>query len=333
MIGILTYSYFRNYGARLQAYSLKNAVEKHTNKDVEFIIPVNINLNHKLFQAPPGDYYMIPVNTDRKNCTDWGCHSPIDNATIRRISDCINDRYDTIIVGSDEIWREPDTIFFLNNNIKCKKIALAPSSFQSINKSFTIKLAEIFKGYDLITYRDNFTKDFLNKHGCNNCNFLPDPAFLFQDDSIDLNVPGINNSDKKIVLTSAYNNKSSTIQYIIEYYKSLGYLALDINELDIKDYSDWYKAHGQADVCITDKFHGSISCFKNKTKVLGVNIRPAKFSKIQDLFDRFNMGQYVISSMPNNLDELVNSQDMSSIESTINKFKENWSDTLTSLSL
>lgn len=61
-IGILTYSYFNNYGAQLQAECLYKAINSTLNYDSEFIIPVNLQLKGQ-FKEPPGAWTSVSIRT------------------------------------------------------------------------------------------------------------------------------------------------------------------------------------------------------------------------------------------------------------------------------
>lgn len=337
-IGILTYSYINNYGAQLQAECLYKAINSTLNYDSEFIIPVNLQLKGR-FKEPPGKYYLVPIKTKNKG-VDCDHHMPVDIETKRKIHKHLEERYDIIIVGSDEILRCPDTVFWLPNDMKCKKIMLAPSCFSVQKEEFKIDAKQCLEDFDILTYRDEITKKFYNsKQISREYTFCPDPSFICNINhklSSELVDQFACDKNEKILLLSLYKIKTPTVDRLVEHYQNLGFKIINIKSLKIKNHMDWFALHGLATICITDKFHGTISCLLNKTKVIGVeSTRDPQYSKMKDLYNRFNLLDLYLQKkqkIPHDIDRLIADYDFDNIDQTVRKFNNIWSKILVKVS-
>lgn len=329
-IGILTYSYIRNTGAKLQSECIYKEIEATFDCDVEFIIPVDLEFKN-YFTEPPGKYYKVPIKKPN-NRVSTEVLSPVDTEIKTRIFKHLDERYDIIIVGSDEILRCPNTVFWLDNNMKCKKIMLAPSCWNAQEKQFKIDVKQCLQDFDILTHRDEATKNFYNsKEIDSEFAFCPDPTFIGNINhklSPKLADKFSTLKEKKILFLSLYK-RTPIVNRLIKHYENQDFKVIDIDSLNAENHKDWFVMHSLPSLCVTDKFHGTISCLLNKTKVIGIeSARDPQYSKMKDLYHRFDILDLYFQkneNIPRNIDRLITDYDFDSIDQTIQKFNDIWS--------
>lgn len=322
-IGILTYHYVINDGAILQAYSLSNALKKfYYNDKVEIINYSFLRLecsyllnilakkpNIKAIIKEISRYINLKIFI-RKNLALSNRKLVTDNH--EKALAFIKEKYNLIIIGSDEVFytsRQPfPNIYWLDPKLKCKKIAFAVSANRTdINKLTNEKIWMKYslEGFDFISVRDNHTFNLIKSLNIKNIKKImkaPDPTFIYQikktnviekliNSGINLNKPilGIILSDKKL---------SAAIK---RYYKKKGYqiIALSIfnsyadinlyNKINPFEFADVFRYFT---FCITDGFHGTIFCLKNKIPFISVDhsdIYLKSESKIYSLLKDFSL--------------------------------------------
>ena len=329
-IGILTYSYIRNYGAKLQSECIYKEIQATFDCDVEFIIPVDLEFKN-YFTEPPGKYYKVPIKKPN-NRVGTEVLSPVDTEIKTSIFKHLDERYDIIIVGSDEILRCPDTVFWLDNSMKCKKIMLAPSCWNVQEKNFKIDAKQCLQDFDILTYRDETTKNFYNsKEIDSEFTFCPDPTFIGNINhklSPKLADKFSAFKGKKTLFLSLYK-RTPTVNRLVKHYENQDFKVIDIDSLNLENHKDWFIIHGLPSLCVTDKFHGTISCLLNKTKVIGIeSARDPQYSKMKDLYNRFDILDLYFQkneNIPHDIDRLIADYDFDSIDQTIQKFNNIWS--------
>lgn len=297
-IGILTYQRSINYGAFLQSYCLAKYVNHivGSRADVE-IIDYTSKLSYQSYNRLlyQGNYkinewkkrigferssFLLPLSREYL-CSD---NLPDIEDFIRR------QKYDVIIVGSDEVWkidgmRGFPTAYWLNFDLgKCKKMAYAVSSRTSLNKiDFQKKkyISDSVKKFCYLGARDPMTANLIEQLSGKTMELNCDPAFLlsFHYDKIayreKLNkkyrlkkgqkLLGIMIPDSKLVRRI---RKEMGKQYVIvALYDS--HEEADINMSGINPF-EWVKILGCLDFLITDRFHGTVFAIKMNIPFLAI---------------------------------------------------------------
>lgn len=191
-IGILTHQYINNYGAFLQAYALREAVaEMFPDDQVEIINYMNVK--HSLINI----LGWFRFYKDRENFKAWKqkIRVPRNFSNARKnqmvmspvcftLNQVNKQRYDCILVGSDEVWNFKDKKS--NNPIKfgigleCSKlIAYAPSVGKSEYSSELPKyVTEGLNKFKAISARDQLTFELVSKVVGKEPTIVLDPTFL-----------------------------------------------------------------------------------------------------------------------------------------------------------
>lgn len=197
-IGILTYHRSINYGAVLQAISLKDALSNIYDAKVN-IIDVS---------------YKKPYARDRP-IASWlrPARIPLRIIQNRKFNDFLNQNgsltqgflltdntlemreyikrqgFDFLVVGSDEVWkfnnlRPHENIYWLNSVGECQKMSYAASAngtrFHEITDSQRALIRKALEDFKLISVRDETTYKFLRECGVDKEIIISnDPALLF----------------------------------------------------------------------------------------------------------------------------------------------------------
>jgi polysaccharide pyruvyl transferase WcaK-like protein len=196
-VGILTMSRAHNYGAELQAYSLKCAINK-LGDNAEFI-----NYSSQSQQIMYGIFargarlYSITKNVQniihiKKRMKNYRCSMQFGNKYLDNNKDIIKtiqelekdcNKYDLIIVGSDQMWNTKLSDYDINNfmpfKTTCNKIALSVSlgdeiPFTNLNE---MKFLELIRDFKSISVRERSSSDYLCSKGIS-CIATVDPCFL-----------------------------------------------------------------------------------------------------------------------------------------------------------
>lgn len=323
-IAIFTYHRSHNYGAFLQAYSLSHALNKLEDVDCEII---NYNLlkedtvyKKKKWKRP---IYLKDFLKQEKMFCNMQKYQLLSGDLLldddyEKILDYANEKYDLIIVGSDEIWRIGSrgfpNVYWLPKQSNCKKISYAASGRMNVDNLTAeqqIKMKELYTEFDYIGVRDTATQVMVEtlcpeKVVYRNC----DPSFLydeFKDKNIlkkyicnKWNIP----INKKLIAVM-YDRPSviSILRKLLgkEYY----FLCVtrpmwnaDKNLVFVNVF-DWVDILGGVDYLISSYFHGMLFALNQNTPFSVIDRRATRnnletsklfdFLSYENMRDRYNM--------------------------------------------
>lgn len=203
-VGIITFHAAHNYGSVLQAYALKNAVEKlGCNSEI-----INFRTERQKDQYTPltkrkglkyvvkNSYFLLHYKS-RKNkylkfeefiSENLINESQIEYASLSELKQNVPN-YDYFISGSDQIWNtapnDADMSYFLpfvNNKVK---IAYAPSFGQIGDIKHRDDIAQYLCDYDFLSVRESFGQSLIKDLTDKTVPILPDPTLLIEPDNWD----------------------------------------------------------------------------------------------------------------------------------------------------
>ena len=331
-IGILTYFSSHNYGAFLQAYALRAAIEEYTGETVEIInyrSPKEVafysglinrpSLNPKRFFEQTKKYLFDKklYNTFERSIEVFQKKSVSELVTddLAEINNFISNQYDLLISGSDEIWKTDGFRGFPNAYwfpyIEGRKFSYAASSRNDI-KQLTYdtieKIRTFLKDYEYIGVRDRKTLELVSSIlGSDNKVFLNcDPTFLFNFNTDSVNGKRLLrkrfhvNTNKKIIGIMISDQKL-TESIVKEFESNFEFVSLYTYSKNVKccgnvNPFEWNNIISACDGFITSFFHGTVFSIKNNVPFLSIELRSAdrSESKIYDLLERNNLlGEYV----------------------------------------
>ena len=264
-IGIVNFFFENeNYGAVLTAYALNKYLS-----DLGYSVK---NINYT------ADFYKRRNVQDASNFVEFKSkYLPMTSElSLTSLADTNND-FDIFIVGSDQVFRhsfvkEEKGVYYLSFvNKNRKKIAYAASfgisNFDG-NKKDRKKVKSYLKSFNAISVRENDGINILkNDFGINGSHVL-DPVFMIKWDHL--------TTDFK------YDN---TVYYVLNPdLKSLAPNNMLGSSLTIED---WVSAIKNANLVITDSFHGICFCLLFKKKFVALAHRDSPVSRLYSLFDMF----------------------------------------------
>ena len=342
-IGILTYHRARNYGAYMQAYAL-TAFLNARGYDSE-IIDFDMKkaqkryLKEMLVQKSIGK---IRTNIAlertfkkaRKNLTLSQESLVSDN--MQEFVNFVKNRYDCIVVGSDEVWRIEsfrgmDTPYWLNSKMDCIKVSYAASSrsdMESITEKEKNFLKSALNEFRLVSVRDSYTYQQISSLCDKNKMFLCcDPTFLYDFKSSAQNGKkilkercGIDETKPTILIMS---NRSEVVNGIREKYTGkanlvgLFYYQKGIKNIGNIAPMEWADVISAGDLLVTTYFHGMCFAIKGNTNFIAVEARKEidKAGKMYDLLERENL----LSKFIRKKDSGFESRLLELIEENLNK--------------
>ena len=330
-VGILTYFRACNYGAYLQACSLCNRLNQEKDIEAEVIDfrmeKERFNYSKKSWTASrivknPMKYAyfnnlietfekehqhpLAPVSTPDM-CSD----------SIGELQDLIEDRYDMVIVGSDEVWKTngfrgfPNP-YWLPFETHVKKTAYAVSSrsdFSALAEEKHNALNKYVNDFELIGVRDQITYDEVKKELVQSEKLILtcDPSFLygFKKELSEANNPLKRakrvDPDKKtvLVLTEDEATAKRVKNQLAGQYNLISAFEHHQGYINLKNVTpiEWLKLISSVDLVISSLFHGVCFSIVCGTSYIAVPTR----TKREKILDLIKDGKNVVESETINL--------------------------------
>jgi len=299
-IGILTWFFGANYGAKAHSYALQQVL-KELGHDSEFIAfypkgykvlnyKMNLDENHReksLIKTLNGVKRVQVFNSFNKH---FAISKEVHNA---QEIDSLG--LDCIILGSDEVFNTKHPLFhelYYGVGIHTPLIAYAPSSgYIDVNEKLPGAVCDSLKMTKALLVRDYHTMNLIKNNTGQNAHVVLDPTLLY--DFKDLQSTRPNSSYILVYTFSKWN------EYGKKFREYAGHENLDIisvgryckwadKSYDMADLSQWLNLFKGAEFVITDSFHGVVFAIKNRKNVLLLG-RADKTNKINDLFHLFDV--------------------------------------------
>ena len=316
-IGILTYHSSDNYGAYLQSYALANALRDKTNHEVEIIdftmakaMARNkemINFNRRQLESWLFNYFKYKMFVRcRKKWLPLSQEKLVSDDLLEFSEFIEQQKYDAVIVGSDEVWkldgfRGFPNPYWLPNVHGVKKIAYAVSArnaTEDLTLNIVSQAAKFMSEFTYVGVRDTATQKLaidLTEHQLDKIHMNCDPTFAYdykpnketgrkilkEKFHVDLNkkcvglmcgVPSLANE-----IIKKYKNRVQIISLYYYYRHTKGWYVLTPFE--------WIDVIAALDGLITTFFHGMVFAIKNDTAFLAIENRPVKDISSSKSFD------------------------------------------------
>ena len=308
-IGILTWFRSTNPGAVLQAYSQAVSLQRRLpNYHVRL---VDLSSNRRgAFRRIASEILGLRVRSLRERrhySRAVARHLPVDpnpipDLAIDQMISELDDRFDALVVGSDELWKTISSQsedpfpnpFFLPGHMACKKIALAVSantcSLSDIPDERITIATKLVSDFAFLGVRDDHTRMLLQKIGIpeGRIEKVPDPTFTF-------NPPLDRTSEvgrilrrhgilgrKPLVGVYGYFNSPTLLNHVRSVIRTLEGNGWDSVSLKYNQNTSEASLHGELDpftwaatfekldLCITNTFHGTIFSIRAGTPVLAI---------------------------------------------------------------
>ena len=295
-IGILTFHYVINEGAVLQTYALFIKLHQLFRNDIVEVIDYRtVNASQAYWKYIASNTKSPRIMFQRASRCRRLRNFISQNVTLsstRLTSDdyevavnFLKDKYDLIVVGSDEIWTSNDSLFpfpniyWLSETLNCHKIAYAVSANKRRYRESTCEergwMKKQLDAYDLIGVRDNHTFDMAQSLGLDDPSKIvkvPDPTFTLPPADVDvrafLEQRGLDLTRPVLGITFCFPDIN---REILELFKARGYQTVgitvsnpdvDLNLVGQLDPFQWSRIYHFFSLCLTNLFHGTVFSLK-----------------------------------------------------------------------
>lgn len=335
-VAIMTQPLGKNYGGIMQAYALQKVLKDmgHSPITIDYqskepsIIYKKARLAYRLAKKIIGKR-KAPINIEshiklltkdnQKFIDKYIAQSEYIDSTGSLKKHFKKNRYDAVIVGSDQTWRpkySPNIydfyLDFISKDKRIKRIAYA-SSFGvddwEYSEEETKKCAKLVKSFDAISVREQSGIELCKNYLCVDSEFTLDPTLLLDKEDYlalignrynDGESEGVftyfldKNEDKKKAAEYIANELGSHI-YDCQAKRSLG----DLSGVHLEDYKmpavqDWLASFANAEFILTDSFHGMVfSIIFNKPFLVIVN-KERGSARFESLLNEVDLGHRII---------------------------------------
>ncbi len=343
-VGILTFQYAQNYGALLQAFALKESLRKLGFKPI--IIDRYPNNPQKIFWKTRL-LYLIKGNIFNNFKNKF--LKPITNRMLTPLDLDLIGQYnlDSIVVGSDQVWRLEHTdvgynyfLDFIKDN-SIKKISYAVSfgiEDWSSGESTIQDLKNLVNEFKSVSVREDSAINICLKLFGVNATLVLDPVLLLSKEDYICSFNLANHEFNSIAtyILDNNNDKQKIINDISARLKSNIFNILPIRSNPSKwnllfgmkiSITDWVDRIANSKFIITDSFHGMVLSilFNKQFIVIGNEKRGlSRFTsllKLVGLEDRIILNSYSIGSL---VGSTINYEEVNQKISTLRSFSLNY---------
>lgn len=329
-IGILTWHYGANYGAKAQSYALQQTI-KSLGYDV-FMINFRTKGYRKLNYETNTEIknrwlHPIKVLNGIKRCFNFSNAERLYNETdkVTGYEDINKLELDAIVLGSDAIFNVLHPLYadiYYGVGINACKILYSPSC-EYLSPDFELsdecrKSLSEMKGYAV---RDINTKELLFNNIGVESKITLDPTFLYSFDDIKYDLKISN-----YILVYSFNDLGEYSKSIVEFAKKNNLQILSVGKeyrwADI-NYSDasfelWIESFRHARYVVTDSFHGTVFAIKN-SKDFVVCAHEGKVAKIASLIKDLSINRTFYDGNTNIEDYLRTGIDYENVSDKLSK--------------
>jgi hypothetical protein len=327
-VGILTFHFGRNYGALLQAYALRKAIELLGNEArVIHYIPQHcyghMSLAESRFLRLGWRTYGPRLAIDRRFRTFRFNH--FKRKALRLTPRCLSKddlvhqvaQLDAIVVGSDQVWnlnyvQSNDLCYFLDfpipESVRCISYA-ACCGRKDQPSTHLATLSEFFAKFHALGVRNEMTAQFVQLHAKRTPTIVADPTLLgsFAEDET-----GYTPNSKYILSYVLEQNSFADFEKVIlQIKKQLGLPVLAIADANHiwQDFPQpgadrtlygvspgrFLKLIKHAACVVTDSFHGTIFSVKYQRPFITLNDAGWRNMRMNDLANRYGIGHRIKS--------------------------------------
>lgn len=303
-IGILTWFFADNYGARAQSFALQKTLETlgHNVEMINYVPFKSKLLNLKMCINHTG-WKFNPIKLIRdlirhvvlsKNKSIYNISPPIYSVESINLQ-----HYDLVVLGSDAIFNlfhpMSDELYY-GVGINTKKCTYSPScEYMHSGYILSQKEKDSLKTMGVISVRDERTKNLLQKNGFQNILETLDPTFLYNFDNFTEDFP-----ENNYILVYCFSDWNEYSENIRQFAKSKKLSIISIGRIcswadksyDAVGLGKWVASFRKASYVITDSYHGSIFSIKNQKDFVLLS-RKDKIAKISSLLSQLTINRPV----------------------------------------
>ena len=333
-IAILTLPLDSNYGGNLQAYALYKTLT-NMGGDVELINYRHIELSnfHKILSTIKQKllfnkkiiYFFEKekdeINRNHKNfINSYIVSSKAMYSTNELVDYFYKNKFNTIVVGSDQVWRfsyppkiENFFLEFVENNENIRKIAYAASfgiDYWDYTDEVTEKVKNLVNKFNYISVREKSGVELCKNYLSVNAKYVVDPTLLLKrEDYLNLIDIKKKTGGEAGILTYILDDSNFKSEIILSVEMKLNKKIFKVQpdrkmkeclfEKDLKSYiypsiEDWIKSFYDASFIITDSFHGTVFAIIFNKPFISIVNRERGASRFESLLEVLELGDRMI---------------------------------------
>lgn len=295
-IGILTWFYGSNYGAKAQSYALQQILKSigHEVFMIDYRTPgyeecnKSMNYNYPNIKWHPVRKYYC-MRRDKTLQAAIGMFNlsekVYDSSDINALD------LDAIIFGSDAIFNVKHPFFndvYMGVDINTKKIGFSPSC-ENLSPDYILSSKQIasIEEFHAISVRDENTQKLIKNNCGLNTRITLDPTFLY--DFVDVETKWIY---RDYILVYSFSDWNKYSEEMRRFANKINKKILSVGrycnwaDINIEDasFAQWVVSFKYAEYVFTDSFHGTVFAIKNLKDLILV-CRDDKKAKIQSILN------------------------------------------------
>ena len=335
-IGILTWFFGNNYGAKAHSYALQEVIKSmgHTVQMIAyyprktFVTNIRMNLNTPHIGHHPIIGAQCLLRCKRFN--DWTKNHYNITKRVCTAEEIDSLGFDLIIVGSDEVFNymHPlfDTIYY-GKGLKTRLVAYAPSSGQAnYKKIFDNEIKNSLSyNFKLLSARDQYTKQLIQNNVDRAVQEVLDPTFLYQ---FKMEVDPFE-KEKQYLLIYSFDTWDIYRDHLRKFASAHNLKIISVGRhcswADVSftaaSVYDWLSSFRHAKFIFTDSFHGVVFAIKNQKQFMIVS-RQDKINKINDVITTVGIKRDFYNGMITMEEYYSNKIDYRSINQKLEKLRK-----------
>lgn len=299
-IGILTWFFGANYGAKAHSYALQQIL-RELGHDSEFIAfypkgykilnyKMNLDENHR-------EKLLIKTLNGVKRVQEFNRFNKYFSISkvVHNAQEIDSMGFDCIVLGSDEVFNIKHPLYhelYYGVGIYTPLITYAPSSgYIDVNEKLPEAVCHSLRRINTLLVRDYHTLALINNNTKREAKLVLDPTLLY--DFRDMECAETSSGYILVYSFSKWNEYGEKFREYASRKKlkivSVGrYCEWADVSYDTANLKQWLNLYKNAEFVITDSFHGVVFSIKNGKNIILLG-RSDKLNKINDLFSLFNV--------------------------------------------
>lgn len=318
-IGILTHTPRFNYGGILQALALQMVLERMGHQ-VD-ILDINLKKSHlplimplvwgKRLVLKLMKRYEYPIFIEarnrraRKSIIDFR-KQKLKTFMTTSLAEIPHDKYDAIVVGSDQIWRKkyfcnmwqtemPDAFLAFTHGWNIKRIAYAASfgvEEWQFDELETESIRHCLEGFNAISVREISAVDLLQKNvDCESFHVLDPTMLLLAEDY--LVIAGNKARRPGGLVSYILDNDKETDKFVNSIAEAKGLIRTELKRQNINEpflpIEDWIAGIASADLVVTNSFHGCVFSIIFCKPLIFIGNEDRGNARFSSLIETFNL--------------------------------------------
>ena len=349
-IGVYTHPLHLNYGGILQAYALQRVLQDmgHDAVYIEWmpynyrLASLKIYLWRFLLKIFRNRAVIVFLEIKRNRFYNKISKFAKNNIVILPIGDLQEQDIDTLIVGSDQIWRPlyisniEDAYLGFAKDWDVRRIAYAASfgvaDWSEYSEAQTQVCSELIKNFDAISVREDSGVDLCRNYLGVDAKHVLDPTMLVD---VKHYMCHINNCKKQYpkCMCLAYildeaDDKLAVLNSVAKYqgYNICQWKNIDVPNIKNPTVEEWLKGFHDAEFVFTDSFHGCVFSIIFNKPFIAFGNEGRGMARFESLLRQFGLEQFFIKSKDQfsekMVDDVISLSKPDTIQNRLNQLRQ-----------